>query len=126
MQLKKKKALANYEYKKGLDSYLKACEEDSAIFITDHAIVRYLERVKGLSLTKGTNDHETVSIYLSETNTRAYILREKVLSKKQMRACLLSGKPHFKIGNYRYVFVDFNLITIINRSDTDCSSEEHY
>ena len=71
------------------------------IYITDHAINRYLERIKGMS----SEDIESFSGY--ET------LRQEMLTHAEDRCILDKQLAFFKRGSYGYIIKNLAVLTVI-------------
>lgn len=74
--------------------------EKKELIITDHAIVRYMERIMGVDLNEFKNQMITEDI-------KEFLIKNKYRSK---------GKLHFRSKGNEFVFQDNTLVTIIKRS----------
>ncbi len=92
------------------DEYLDACD-GAPVYISDHAIVRYLERVKELRL-HGTTDSNKVYTYLRRTGRNPKELREEILSEKEQRHIVSNEVIMYDRQGFIYVVKNLALITI--------------
>jgi len=78
------------------------------IFVSDHAIVRYLERVKGWTF-KSDTDAERLGVY------NGYIgkVRDEMLTLEEDRKILRSQLSFYTRGKYAYVIKELSIVTVI-------------
>ena len=87
-------------------AYLK--EEGPYIYISDHAIVRYMERVKGFQFI-GQTDQEKIE----ELTMPPERIRKQILSTEEQKEILSKNIKFYKKGDFKYVINNLTLITII-------------
>lgn len=80
--------------------YIRSRNGDNCIFISDHAIVRFLERVMGRKLNHGSTDTETLQNYSKKYKTSIRDVRDLILKQKEMRHIVLNGLDRYekKVG----------------------------
>ncbi len=85
------------------------------IYITDHAIVRYLERIKGMNLFpyQMENDAETITAYLRINQIIGKELREQILPQGVQRRIIQEEISDYRLDGYTYVIRNLSLVTII-------------
>ena len=77
------------------------------IYISDHALVRYLERVENILLL-GNTDKEKLQSF---PNHQVY--RQDIFSKDEQKTILKQDKGYFVRNGYTYILRNLTLITII-------------
>ena len=77
------------------------------IYISDHALVRYIERVENILLL-GNTDREKLQSFPTH---REY--RTDVLTKEEQKTILEQDKGYFVKNGYTYILRNLTLITII-------------
>jgi len=102
------------QYNKLIEKYIQ--KTSKLIFLTDHSIVRYLERVKGLTLS-GKADIRKVQQYLRKYQVDANELRAEMLNKEEMLHILKNNIVLYPKGDFTYVFENLTLITILKRTN---------
>ncbi len=98
---------------KYIDIYLK--EESSYIYISDHALVRYIERIENILLL-GNTDKEKLASF----NVDLGYYRRKVLSKEEQRRILKEDKGWFRKDNVTFIVKNLTLITVIKKGKNKC------
>lgn len=96
-------------------------EHSSYIYISDHAIVRYIERVKGDSLYpfKGDNDAQTIDNYLKYMNMYGGTLRNEILSENEQKRIVNEEMQVYKKDGFAYIIKNLSLVTIIPINSVD-------
>ena len=89
--------------------YEKELDGRRGVFITDHAIRRYLERVKGFS----TNDELTDEEYIHQIVVPPEVIRDEMLTMEEDRIILRGQRSIFHRAKYRYVVKELALITVL-------------
>ena len=84
-------------------------DDERGLYITDHAMVRYLERVKGYIL-RGDTDEEKLSHY----NSSLTKLRNEMLTVAEDRRILTMRKSANKIRDYIYIVKNLAVVTVIS------------
>ena len=89
--------------------YINDLGGDKGIYISDHAIVRYLERIENYSFNKGFTDSEKLNSY------PGYIkdIRDIMLTLEEDRKILLNQKPFFNRGKYSYIIKELTVVTVL-------------
>jgi hypothetical protein len=82
------------------------------IYISDHAIVRYLERIQGIELPNIESDVDKISAYLAENNIPGDELRRQILPIQIQRYVLRNKIKEYHYGNMIMIFDNFTLITV--------------
>jgi len=95
------------------EEYLDACN-GPLIYVSDHAIVRYLERVEKIKL-QGTTDTNKIFKYLREGAIDAKELRTKILTKPEMRHIVSNEISRYEKQGYIYIIKNLGLITIYKK-----------
>jgi len=86
-------------------------EEESYLYVSDHAIVRYLERECGVDLM-GSTDQERLSNY----NGSLEKVRKRVVSVEQQKQIMYQNIENFRISDDCYVVVKgLTVVTVIKR-----------
>lgn len=96
--------ISDYTYR-----YLEELNDNKGIYITDHAIRRYLERVLNYSFSSDLSDIECIK----EVRIPPEKLREDILSLEEDRIILNKRLGFYKKGDFGYIVRELSLITII-------------
>ncbi len=91
-----------------IDTYL--ATENNYIFISDHALVRYMERIENILLL-GSTDAEKLLSYPGDLG----YFRKKVLPKELQKKILKDDKGWYRQGQITYIVKNLTLITIIKQ-----------
>ena len=91
-------------------NYLLDLKGARGIFITDHAIVRYLERVKGIVFNDIFEDTEK----LKHKGFKPDIVREEMLSLDEDREILKKRSSFYNKGSYGYIVKELSIITVLD------------
>ena len=102
------------QLKKSADKYIK--EKGQLLYYSDHAIVRYIERVLNQTTIEGT-DEEKVATYLAENKLKGDKLREGILTPLQKKVILLLQLKRYVTDEHIYVIRDLTVITILNKEE---------
>lgn len=83
------------------------------IFITDHAIIRYLERVEdvGTYALKGS-EAQRVTQYIKLSGSSGTHLRNKILSQQEQHEIVLNDIHDYHKDGHIYVIRNLALVTI--------------
>lgn len=96
--------------------YLDEYDGQSVLFISDHAIIRYIERVLGDKLTHShLGDKDTIAKYVRSKGMSGQEFRESILTVDEQRLIIKSNITFFKKNDWVYVIRDYTLTTIIHR-----------
>ena len=88
-------------------------EETNYLYVTDHAIVRYLERVENILLT-GDTDQDKLRNYTGCLE----LVRKDILSKEQQKQIMYQNIQNFRISKDCYVVVKgLTVVTVIKRKN---------
>ena len=89
-------------------AYVKSLDEgDPGLYITTHAIVRYIERIKGIPLM-GKDDAEKAKNYLGKFSD----LREEMLDEKEGHEIILNHRRFYPRKGYTLVVDGLTLLTV--------------
>jgi hypothetical protein len=95
-----------------IEEYITETQGDNLLFITDHAIVRYMERVKGYNF-KSDNDKDKIK----ELSRSPESIRKEMLSyDDQLRIIRQKGERYNK-GNVVYITKNLAVITVMIKGD---------
>ena len=115
------KALLNdrYEINKQIDvakrEYLEEFKGKPVVWISDHAIVRYIERVLGHEIPESElGEKDAVVKYLYRNNLCGEEFRNSILDLKDQNFIIKSGIAMFRKDGMKYIFRDFVLVTILH------------
>jgi len=95
-------------------SYINALGTNRGIYISDHAIVRYLERVKGVTFNNSLTDAAKLDNYWQAPEE----IREEMLTLEEDRF-ILKKQLHFyrrPNTNYGYIIKNLTITTVLNFS----------
>ena len=91
-------------------AYINALEPDEhGIYITDHAIVRYLERVCGVVFPCDLSDEDKLKWYKVPPET----VRKEMLTLEDDRTILNKQKGFYIKYDYAYIIKELTLVTVI-------------
>jgi len=90
-------------------SYIAELNGKRGIYITDHAIVRYLERIKGHSFDNSDSDLDKLDKAVVDYKT----IRDEMLTLDEDREILQKRLNFFRRGPYGYVIKGLSIITVI-------------
>ncbi len=87
---------------------MKELGDDRGIYISDHAIVRYLERVKGQEFDDSLTDE-------NKLKDCGYIghIRDEMLSLDEDREILRNRKSFFFKDGYGYIIKELAVVTVL-------------
>jgi len=91
------------------EQYIESLQGGRGLFISDHAIVRYLERVKGWTFRTET-DKSKLNEYCGYLGK----IREEMLTLDEDREILTSQKTTFRKGNCLYVIKELAIVTVLS------------
>ena len=100
--------------------YLEALGDDRGIFISDHSIIRYIDRVLNLDVSMATSDNTTHNLYDICTHHNLVIedLRDEMLSIRDDRTIIKNHLSLFRFtrGDKKYGFIvkELCVVTVIN------------
>ena len=93
--------------------YIRALGPDQkGIYISDHAIVRYLERVKGKIFDKAMTDTQIME-RLSYMEGYVGDIRDEMISIQEDRDILKSQKSFFRKDGFGYIIKELAVVTVI-------------
>ena len=90
-------------------SYEAELDGRRGIYISDHAIRRYLERVKGFTL----NDELTDEEYVRQIVIPPEVIRDEMLTIEEDRKILRGQRSIFHRGEYSYIVKELTIITVL-------------
>ena len=97
------------------EEYLEACDTEP-IYITDHSMVRYLERIKGLFLGSGS-DLEKIKRYIRHSDYTFKQLRDEILTEREMRHIVANEVKRYEKGDCIYIIKNLSLVTIYKKEE---------
>ena len=118
--MKERKQLIEYLFaKESLQSriktakqrYITACQDTPLIYISDHATVRYMERVQHIQFTEG-EDGDKLHQYTRENNINIRKLRSEILSNPEMRHIVENEIKRYTKQGFTYIIDKLSLITV--------------
>lgn len=80
------------------------------IYITDHAIVRYLERVKGYTYPPHMSDESKLEVCQWTPQS----IRKEMLTLEEDRIILTKQLNFFNRGDYGYVVKNMAIVTVVS------------
>ncbi len=92
--------------------YIDSLGSNPLIFISNHATVRYLERVLDHQLGDEDNDGDKLHTYLRKHNIDARELRKEILSVGEMKHIVSNEIKRYTKGNYTYIIDKLALVTV--------------
>ena len=93
------------------DAYIKELDGKRGIYISDHAIVRWLERIRKIDMI-GESDQER----LGNLQRNIGELRERMLTLAEDRKILLGRKRFFFKDNYTMIIKGLTVVTIMEKN----------
>jgi len=99
------------DIQKFTDLYIEALDGKRGIFISDHAIVRWLERIRKIDLIGET---DTERLYNLKRDIKE--LRERMLTLEEDRTILKGRKRFFLKDNYTMVIRGLTVVTILEKN----------
>lgn len=85
-------------------------DSQPCLYVSDHAIVRYLERVKGIELpTTELSDYDT----LMSLNIDIESVRKEIVSIEQSREILRRQYRYFRLNGYSLIIKNLTIVTVI-------------
>ncbi len=94
------------------EKYIDSFHGKPLIFISDHATVRYLERIKHQQLGEQDDEGDKLHTYLRKHNIDARELRDDILSAKEMKHIVSNEIKRYTKGNFTYIIDKLTLVTI--------------
>ena len=91
-------------------NYITQLDGKKGIYLSDHSIVRYLERIKGHVFPKGDyTDEQLLATY------PGYIgdVREEMLTLEEDRKILHGQITYFRRGEYNYIIKELAVVTVL-------------
>jgi len=95
------------------EEYLSQLGEARGIFLTDHAIKRYLERVEGHSFDPKLSDTECLKVF----GEAPEVVRERILTIAEDREILLKGKSIYHKKNLTFIIKNLAVVSCIVKGD---------
>ena len=97
------------------DEYIK--EYDNLIYISEHAIIRYLERVLKIGThTLRGSEKQKVDQYLRMSKMSGEALRSNILTREEQLEIVNNDLSRYIKGDYIYVIKRLTLVTILERT----------
>jgi len=91
------------------EAYIKELDGRRGIYISDHAIRRYLERVKGFTLNDELSDID----YIRQVVVPLEVIRDEMLTLVEDREILRGQKQMYKRGRYSYIIKELCIVTVL-------------
>ena len=89
--------------------YIQECGDKPLLYITEHAIVRYLERVKGITFDESLQESEK----LRTQNVAPETIRAEMLSHKQQLDIVTHMRTMFYMNGLVYVIKGLSVVTVL-------------
>ncbi len=87
---------------------------EHSIYISDHAIVRFLERVKGVEFPDNSmSDEDKIKLYSSTSGRYIGYIRDEMLTIEEDRKILNHQMTYFHRENYLYVIKELCITTVL-------------
>lgn len=94
--------------------YLREYEGKPLVFISDHAIIRYIERVlKRSAPDSELGEKDRVAKFLQMNKLQGEEFRNEILPLDEQEFVIKTGVNRYKKGDFMYIFRDYTLVTII-------------
>ena len=93
------------------EEYIHACGDGPLLYITEHAIVRYLERVKKLVFNDKLSDLEK----LKAGNIPPEKVRAEMLSQDEQIDIVRGMRHTHQVGEVRFIIENLTVVTVIIR-----------
>ncbi len=97
------------------EKYIKACQDTPMIYVSDHAMVRYLERVLGVTLGDQEDEGDKLHTYLRKQNLSVHALRKEMLSIAEMKHIVSNEISRYTKGDYIYIINKLAMVTVYNK-----------
>jgi len=98
--------------------YLKEYEGVQVVWISDHAIVRYIERVLGEKVPEShLGEKDSVVKYLTRNGLDGLEFRNQILSVEEQHEIMQKDITFYVKGGWTYVLRDYTLVSIIPTKD---------
>ena len=91
------------------EEYIRKLDGKRGIFISDHAMVRYMERVKNYTFDSSMTDTEK----LSTLRIPPQRIRKEMLSLEEDRTILRGQKTLYNKGKYSYLIKELTIVTVL-------------
>ena len=93
------------------EKYIEECGDSPLLYITEHAIVRYLERVKGKTFDESLSDADK----LRTQGWPPEKVREQMLTKAQQLDVVKHARSRLNIGEFTYIIKNLSVITVTKK-----------
>jgi hypothetical protein len=98
------------------EDYIKELDGKCGIYITEHAMVRYLERVRNFTIVKGATDIETLYLTCKTHDIHSLpMLRKEILTDSECLEILRRQKSFYQVNRgfkYTLVIKELAVVTI--------------
>jgi len=94
-------------------AYLEEYSGQNIIWISDHAIIRYIERVKKHVVPEGISDKDRVVKYLDEHRLNGEKFREGILTQDEQILIARNDVRCFHKDGFRYVIKGLALVSVV-------------
>ena len=91
------------------EKYIAELDGRRGIFLSDHSIRRYLERVKGFEVNDDLSDKE----FFSQLRVPPEVIRDEMLTLEEDRQILRGQRAIFHRAKYSYVIKELTIITVL-------------
>ena len=93
------------------DHYIKTLGNDRGIYISDHAIVRYLERIKHIGRLEGMTD----DVYMHGISIPLEEIRDEMITLEEDRKILKGQKAMYVRGDIVFIIKELTVVTVLNK-----------
>ena len=96
------------------DEYLEEFEGEHVVWITDHAIVRYIERILGMTVPESElGEKDRVAKWFSKQGVCPETFRNGILTLDEQQEIIRKRKSSYVKSGFRYLIKNLALISII-------------
>lgn len=89
--------------------YVASLGDTKGIFISDHSILRYLERVKGYKIPNGSSDTDK----LNRLDVDLAAIRLEMLTLEEDRLIISKQLYYYKKANHTYIIKNLSIVTVL-------------
>ncbi len=108
----------NEEIRKATHEYLEEYNGESIIFISDHAIIRHIERVLNQEVPEShLGDKDRVVKYLTKHNLNGEKFRNSILTLEEQKIIARGDVKCFHKNGFRYFIKSLALVSIVPNRD---------
>lgn len=99
--------------------YAEKCEEGAqCLFMTDHAIVRYIQRVLGDKLPEShLGEKDMVTKYITRNGLDSIKFRNTILTPEEQLDILKRNTTFYTKGEWTYVIRNYTLVSVIPKKE---------